>query len=37
MNDYAGQSVSSWMATSILPTFPILINNEYADGSKILV
>lgn len=31
MKDHAGQSISIWMATSTLPTFPTLTKNEYAD------
>lgn len=29
--DHAGQSVSTWMATAALPTFPVLTKAEHAD------
>jgi len=31
MKDHAGQSISMWMATATLPTFPALAKNEHAD------
>ena len=31
MNDHAGQSISIWMATSILPKFSKLSSDEHAD------
>jgi len=31
MKDHSGQSISTWMATATLPTFPTLAKNEHAD------